>query len=71
VRLWRRRNDSRLRALDEAECYGRAYGERSPDVRTVKLEPRRPRYSLRVSGEDLRQRFQERLDAREEPEPNV
>jgi hypothetical protein len=57
VRLWRRRNDSRLRALDEAECYGRAYGERSPDVRTVKLKPR--------------QRFQERLDAREEPEPNV
>jgi hypothetical protein len=71
VRLWRRRNESRLRALDEAECYGRSYGERSPDVRTVKLEPRRPRYHLRVSGEDLRKRFQERLDAREEPEPNA
>ena len=64
---WGRRR-SRLRSLDEAECYGRSYGERSADVKTVKLEPRRPRYSLRVSGEDLRRRFQERLDAREPTE---
>jgi hypothetical protein len=71
VRLWRRRSEPRLRTLDEAECYGRAYGERSSEVRAVKLEPRRQRYPLRVSGEDLRQRFQERLDAREEPEPNA
>ena len=60
-----RRRKQRLRALTEAEAYGRSYGDRSADVKTVKLEPRRPRYQLRVSGEDLRQRFQERLERRE------
>jgi hypothetical protein len=65
MRFWRRKKESRFRTLDEAECYGRSYGDRTPDVRTVKLEPRRPRYQLPVSGEDLRQRFQERLEARE------
>ena len=54
----------RQEPIGEAEAYERAYGERR-DVRRVKLEPRRPRYDLRVSGEDLRRRFQERLDARE------
>ncbi|MGH3103753.1 MAG: hypothetical protein ACRDN6_06630 [Gaiellaceae bacterium] len=68
MRLLRRRKKERLRPLDEAECYGRSYGERSLEVKTVKLEPRRPRYQLRVSGEDLRRRFQERLDAREPSE---
>ncbi len=34
------------------------------DVRVVKVE-RRPRYDLRVSGEDLRQAFEERLEKRE------
>lgn len=64
---WRRAKDrSRLRPLGEAEAYGRSYGERSTDVKTVKLEPRRPRYSLRVSGEDLRRRFEERLKARDD-----
>jgi hypothetical protein len=65
MRFWRRKKESRLRTLDEAECYGRSYGDRSPEVRTVKLEPRRPRYQLPVTGEDLRRRFQERLDSRE------
>ena len=60
-----RRRKQRLRALTEAEAYGRSYGDRTADVKTVKLEPRRPRYQLRVSGEDLRQRFQERLEQRE------
>ena len=60
-----RRRKQRLRALTEAEAYGRSYGDRSADVKTVKLEPRRPRYQLRVSGEDLRRRFQERLEQRE------
>ncbi len=60
-----RRRKQRLRPLTEAEAYGRSYGDRSTDVRTVKLEPRRPRYQLRISGEDLRRRFQERLDSRE------
>jgi hypothetical protein len=34
-------------------------------VRIVRLEPRRPRYQLEVSGEDLRRRFEEKLHDRE------
>ena len=64
MRLFGRRK-RRLRQIGEAEAYGRAYGERSEQVRVVKLEPRRPRYRLPVSGETLRRAFAERLDARE------
>jgi len=35
------------------------------DVRIVKLEPRRPRYDLEVSGEDLRRSFEAKLAERE------
>jgi hypothetical protein len=60
----------RLRSLDEAECYARCYGEGDDNVRFVKLEPRRPRFALDVSGEDLRRAFESRLDKREPaPEP--
>jgi len=55
----------RLRMLTEAECYVRCYGGWDPTVTLVKLEPRRPRYELRVTGEDLRRGLEERLDARE------
>jgi len=66
VRLFRwRRQEPRLRPLDEAECYGRSYGQRTEQVRTLKLEPRRPRYAGLATGEELRRRFQERLDARD------
>jgi hypothetical protein len=54
----------RLRSLSEAECYARCYGDRGGIV-AVKSEPRRPRYELDVTGEDLRELFEERLDARE------
>jgi hypothetical protein len=54
----------RLRALSEAECYARCYGERAGMLRVVSVEPRRPRYKLDVTGEDLRTSFEERLDAR-------
>jgi hypothetical protein len=64
MRLFGRRK-RRLRQIGEAEAYGRAYGDRSDKVRVVKLEPRRPRYRLAVSGETLRRAFAERLDARE------
>lgn len=57
----------RLRSLSEAECYARCYGERAGMMRVVHVEPRRPRYRMDVSGEDLRARFEERLDAREQP----
>jgi hypothetical protein len=56
----------RLRPLTEAECYARCYGGSGADeVRIVRIEPRRPRALLRVTGEDLRRRFEERLDGRE------
>jgi hypothetical protein len=59
-----RRKRERLRPLGEAECYHRLHGDRDADVRVVKLVPRRPRFPLRVTGEDLRRRFEERLDRR-------
>jgi hypothetical protein len=55
---------TRLRALSEAEAYARCYQSASDDVRVVKI-PRRPRYQLEVSGEDLRVAFAEKLDGRE------
>ncbi len=58
----------RMRSLTEAECYARCYGSRDEMVRVVRLEPRRPRYDLKTSGEDLRRYFEERLDTRTEPE---
>jgi hypothetical protein len=51
--------------LTEAECYARCYGEADDNVRFVKLEPRRPRFDLEVSGEELRKAFETRLDKRE------
>ena len=64
--LGRGGKDKRLRPLGEAECYGRSYGDRTADVKIVKLEPRRPRFAILASGEELRRRFQEPLDAREQ-----
>lgn len=62
----------RLRTLSEAECYVRCYGSWDPTVTIVKLEPRRPRYQLAVSGEDLRRDFEARIDARPpEAEPEA
>ena len=61
---WSRKR-ARLRELSEAEAYANSYGDRTLDVRPVKLEPRRPRFTLHVSGEELRRRFEERLNARE------
>ena len=63
--LFRRRKDeSRLHRIGEAEAYGRSYGDQSGEVRIVKIEPRRPRYQLEVSGEKLRSAFLERLNKR-------
>jgi hypothetical protein len=55
----------RLRSLNEAEAYARCHGERGAEVRIVHLEPKRPRYPLRVTGEDLRRSFERRLLKRE------
>ena len=61
---WRRRR-ARIRPIGEAEAYHHSYGERSADVRPVTLPPRRPRLVARLTGEELRRKFLERLDARE------
>ena len=66
-----RRSKQRLRQIGESEAYGRAYGDRSEQVRIVKLEPKRPRYELKVSGEKLRQAFARRLEARERESKEV
>jgi hypothetical protein len=68
VPLFRRKQDSRLHQIGEAEAYGRSYGEASRDVKIVKVEPRRPRYQLKVTGESLRNAFLERLNRREPAE---
>jgi hypothetical protein len=65
VPLFRRKKDSRLRQIGEAEAYGRFYGETSGDVKVVKVEPRRPRRQLKITGEALRNAFLERLNRRE------
>jgi hypothetical protein len=57
----------RLRPLSESECYARCYPGGDDTVTVVKLEPRRRRpVDPRVSGEELRRSFEERLDARED-----
>jgi hypothetical protein len=57
----------RLRPLSESECYARCYPGGDDTVQVLKLEPRpRPRTDPRVSGEELRRSFEERLDARED-----
>jgi hypothetical protein len=61
-----RKVKTRLRPLSEAEAYARCHERRENEVRIVHLEPRRPRYELRVSGEDLRRSFEQRLDSREQ-----
>lgn len=60
------RHVRRLRTLSETECYTRLYGGCDPTVTLVKVEPRRPRYELTVSGEDLRREFEARIAARSE-----
>ena len=52
----------RLRSLSETECYVRLYGGWDSTVTLVKVEPRRPRYELSVSGEDLRRDFEARIE---------
>lgn len=64
----------RLRTLSERECYARCYGAGDEAVRIVP-EPARPRptgltpergsSSGHLTGEELRRRFEERLEARE------
>jgi hypothetical protein len=64
----------RLRPLTEAECYARCYGGWEPTVQVVRLEPRRPHSEVLLTGEAIRQRFEELFAAREPdelPEPEA
>ena len=64
MRLFARRK-KRLRQIGESEAYWNAYGDRSEQVKVVKVEPRRKRYDVRVSGETVREAFARRLEKRE------
>jgi hypothetical protein len=57
---------AQLPPLDEAAAYARCHGTRDRDVRIVALPPRRPRFEVLATGEELRRLFEERLDARDE-----
>ncbi len=61
--FWRKVD--RLRTLDEAAAYARCHGDRDDSVRVVKLPPRRARYDLLATGEEIRRRLEERIDARD------
>jgi hypothetical protein len=65
VPLFRRKQETRLHQIGEAEAYGRSYGDVRRDVKIVKVEPRRPRYQLKVTGEALRDAFLDRLNKRD------
>ena len=62
---WRRRKRERLRPLDEAAAYARCHGDRDETVRIVNLPPRRDRYGLLATGEEIRRSLEERIDARD------
>ena len=67
---WPRRSGDRLKPLDEAAAYARCHGDRDESVRIVQLPPRRKRYDdLLATGEEIRLRFEERIDAREVDQP--
>jgi hypothetical protein len=53
----------RLRTLSEAECYARCYGGLSDERVTVLRLPANPVDRI-TPGEELRKRFEERLDER-------
>lgn len=54
----------RLRTLTEAECYARIYGGHSDEhVSVVRVPQRRAKHG-HVAGEELRERFEERLESR-------
>jgi hypothetical protein len=63
------RGRERLRPLDEAAAYARCHGFRDDSVRVMKLPTRRAKYELLATGEEIRRRLEERLDAREADAP--
>ena len=58
----------RLRTLSESDCYARLYGQRDPTVTIIARRPRTQAWGS-VTGEELREAFDERLAAREPLNP--
>ena len=54
----------RLRPLTEAECYARCYGGHGGEGVSVVRVPQRRTKRATVAGEQLRERFEERLESR-------
>jgi hypothetical protein len=64
---WGRNRSSRERPLVENEAYARCYGDRTEEIRIVRVErPLAPRrlYAARLTDAQLRRAFSERLDRR-------
>jgi hypothetical protein len=55
----------RLRPLTESECYTRLYGQRDPTV-TIISRRARPNPGPSVTGDELREAFDLRLDGRDD-----
>jgi len=58
----------RLRPLTETECYTRLYGQRALTVTIVSRHPRTQSWPS-LTGDELREAFDERLDGREDVNP--
>ena len=58
----------RLRPLSETDCYTRLYGQREPTVTIISREARVQSWPS-VTGEELRDAFDGRLDARDDLSP--
>jgi hypothetical protein len=54
----------RLRPLSETDCYTRLYGQREPTVTIISRVPRVQPWPS-VTGDELREAFDDRLEARE------
>ncbi len=54
-----------LAPLSESDAYARSYGERQ-EVRVLGVVPRNPRLLPKMTGEEVRQWFEERLKRRED-----
>jgi hypothetical protein len=58
----------RLRPLSESDCYARLYGQRDPTVTIIARRIRTQPWTS-VTGEELREAFDDRLQAREPLNP--
>jgi hypothetical protein len=59
----------RLRHLTEIECYTRIYGDRDETVRVVGSRTRETERFPTLTGETLRELFEDRIDERDPETP--